>query len=70
MAATAYIQCISVQTLIFRLVMNFIRPKTLMLSSVAPYLTIARRLLEIFAKVTNLETVKIEFSHLLLSFFF
>ena len=24
-----YIQCISVQTLIFRLVMNFIRPKTL-----------------------------------------
>ena len=29
-----------------------------------PHLTVARRLLEIVAKVTNLETVKIEFRHL------
>ena len=32
-----YIQCISVQTLIFRLVMDFMRPKSLrLLSGVAP----------------------------------
>ena len=29
-----------------------------------PYLTVARRLHEIVTKVTNLETVKIEFCHL------
>ena len=40
-----------------------------MLSGVAPS-TVARRLLEIVTKVTNLETVKIEFRHLrFLSFF-
>ena len=41
-----------------------------LLSGVAPS-TVARRLLEIVTKVTNLETVKIEFRHLrfLLSFF-
>ena len=29
-----------------------------------PHLTVARRLLEIVAKVTNLETVKMDFRHL------
>ena len=50
--------------LIFRLVMNFVRPKTLRsaLCMALPHLTVARRLLEIVTKVTNLETVKIEFS--------
>ena len=60
-----YIQCISIQTLIFRLLVNFIRPKTL--SSAlwhCPIFTVAMRLLEIVTKVTNLETVKIDFRHL------
>ena len=44
---------------------------TYICSLALPHLTVARRLLEIVTKVTNLETVKIEFRHLrfLLSFF-
>ena len=49
--------CISVQTQIFRLVMNFIRHKTLRSAiwPALPHLTEARTLLEIVAKVTNFE---------------
>ena len=63
-----YNASISVQTLIFHLVMNSTRLKTV--SSLAlPQLNsgtkIARkRLLENVVKVTNLEVVKIEFRHL------
>ena len=57
-----YIQCISIQTLTFLLVMNFIRPKTPR-SGLSSYSS-----KEIVTKVTNLETVKIEFRHL--RFFF
>ena len=56
--------CISVQTLIFRQVVNFIRSRTLRSFYLAlPHLTVARRVLYV-TKVTNLETVKIEFRHL------
>ena len=49
-----------------RLVMNFIRRKTLRSALWhCPILhAVARRVLEIVTKVTNLETVKIEFRHL------
>ena len=58
----------SYKTLIFRLVVNFIHPRTLGSALwPCPILTIAIRLLEIVTKVTNLETVKIEFRHLFLS---
>ena len=57
--------CISVQTPIFHLVANFVRLKTLRSALWrCPILTIVIRLLKIVAKVTNLETVKIEFRHL------
>ena len=42
---------------------------TYICSLALPHLTVARRLLEVVSKVTDLETVKIEFRHLLLSFF-
>ena len=60
-----YNASISVQTLIFHLVVNSTRPKTVRyalwrcLNS-----TVALRLLENVVKVTNLEVVKIEFRHL------
>ena len=58
-------QCISVQTLIFHPVVNFIRPKTLRSALWrCPILTVAMRSLEIVTKVTNLEMVIIEFRHL------
>ena len=63
MAAT--MQCISVQTLIFHLVVNFVRPKTLRSALWrCPILTIAIRELENVTKVMNQKTVKIEFRHL------
>ena len=59
------IQCVSVQTCIFRRVVNFIRPKTLRSALWRCHnFTVAMRLLEIVTKVTNLETVKIKFRHL------
>ena len=63
MAAT--MQCISVQTLIFHLVVNFVCPKTLRSALWrCPILTIAIRELGNVTKVTNQKTVKIEFRHL------
>ena len=63
MAATCTIQCISVQTLIFHLLVNFIRPDLL---SGIPIFIVAMRSLKIVTKLTNLETVKIEFRRLFL----
>ena len=65
-----YIQCISVQTLILPPGGEFYTSKDTLICYLAlPHLTVARRLLEIVAKVTNLETVKIEFCHLFFFFF-
>ena len=60
-----YNASISVQTLIFHLVVNSTRPKTVR-SALWRCLnsTVALRLLENVVKVTNLEVVKIEFRHL------
>ena len=65
-----YNASISVQTLIFHLVVNSTRLKTV--RSALWRSTVALRLLENVVKVTNLEVVKINFRHLpvLLSFFF
>ena len=71
-----YNASISVQTLIFYLVMNPTRLKTVRSALWhCPNSTVALRLLENVVKVTNLEVVKIEFRHLpilllLSSFFF
>ena len=68
-----YNASISVQTLIFHLVVNSTRLKTVRSALWrCPNSTVALRLLENVVKVTNLEVVKIEFRHLpvLLSFFF
>ena len=64
---------ISIQTLIFHLVVNSTRLKTVRSALWrCPNTTVALRLLETVVKVTNLEVVKIVFRHLpiLLSFFF
>ena len=56
---------ISVQTLIFHLVVNSTRLKTVRSALWhCPNSTVALRLLENVVKVTNLEVVKIEFRHL------
>ena len=65
----------SVQTLIFHLVVNSTRLKTVRSALWrCPNTTVALRLLVSVVKVTNLEVVKIEFRHLpvlfFLSFFF
>ena len=68
-----YNASISVQTLIFHLVVNSTRLKTVRSPRwCCPNSTTPSRLLENVAKVTNLEVVKIEFRPLpiLLSFFF
>ena len=71
-----YNASISVQTLIFHLVVNSTRLKTVRSALWhCPNSTVALRLLENVVKVTNLEVVKIEFRHLpiihlLSSFFF
>ena len=68
-----YNASISVQTLIFHLVVNSTRLKTVRSALWrCPNSTVALRLLENVVKVTNLEVVKIEFRHLpiLLSSFF
>ena len=69
-----YNASISVQTLIFHLVVNSTRLKTVRSGRwCCPNYTMAPRLVENAVKVTNLEVVKIEFRHLLffllLSFF-
>ena len=67
-----YNASISVQTLIFHLVVNSTRLKTVGSARwCCPNYTMAPRLVENVVKVTNLEVVKIEFRHLpfLLSFF-
>ena len=68
-----YNASISVQMLIFHLVVNSTRLKTVRSTRwCCPNSTIAPRLLENVVKVMNLEVVKIEFRHLpflLLSFF-
>ena len=70
-----YNASISVQTLIFHLVVNSTRLKTVRSALWrCPNSTVALRLLENVVKVTNQEVVKIEFCHLpillLSSFFF
>ena len=69
-----YNASISVQTLIFHLVVNSTRLKTVRSALWrCPNSTMALRLLENVVKMTNLEVVKIEFRHLpilLSSFFF
>ena len=67
-----YNASISVQTLIFHLVVNSTRLKTVRSARwCCPNYTMAPRLVENVVKVTNLEVVKIEFRHLpFLSFFF
>ena len=68
-----YNASISVQTLIFHLVVDSTRLKTVRSALWrCPNSTVALRLFENVVKVTNLEVVKIEFRHLpvLLSFFF
>ena len=69
-----YNASISVQTLIFHLVVDSTRLKTVRSALWrCPKSTVALKLLENVVKVTNLEVVKIEFRHLpvlLLSFFF
>ena len=67
-----YNASISVQTLIFHLVVNSTRLKSVGSARwYCPNYTMAPRLVENVVKVTNLEVVKIEFRHLpfLLSFF-
>ena len=67
-----YNASISVQTLIFHLVVNSTRLKTVRSGRwCCPNYTMAPGLVENVVKVTNLEVVKIEFRHLpfLLSFF-
>ena len=68
-----YNASISVQTLIFHLVVNSTRLKTVRSALWrCPKSTVALRLLENVVKVTNQEVLKIEFRHLpilLLSFF-
>ena len=60
-----YNASISVQTLIFHLVVNSTRLKTIRSALWrCPNSTVALRLLENVVKVTNLEVVKIEFRHL------
>ena len=60
-----YNASISVQTLIFHLVVNSTRLKTVRSAlRHCPNSTVALRLLESVVKVTNLEVVKIEFRHL------
>ena len=60
-----YNASISVQTLIFHLVVNSMRLKTVRSALWrCPNSTVALRLLENVVKVTNLEVVKIEFRHL------
>ena len=60
-----YNASISIQTLIFRLVVNSTRLKTVRSALWhCPNSTVALRLLENVVKVTNLEVVKIEFRHL------
>ena len=68
-----YNASINVQTLIFHLVVNSTRLKTVRSARwCCPNYTMAPRLVENVVKVTNLEVVKIEFRHLpfLLSTFF
>ena len=61
----SYNASISVQTLIFHLVVNYTRLNTVRsLHWCCPNSTMAPRLLEKVVKVTNLEVVKIEFCHL------
>ena len=63
-----YNASISVQTLIFHLVVNSTRLKTVRSAPWrCPNPTVALRMLENVVKVTNLEVVKIEFRHLLAS---
>ena len=60
-----YNASISVQTLIFHLVVNSTRLKTVRSARwCCPNYTMAPRLVENVVKVTNLEVVKIEFRHL------
>ena len=60
-----YNASISVQTLIFHLVVNSTHLKTVRSAlRHCPNSTVALRLLESVVKVTNLEVVKIEFRHL------
>ena len=60
-----YNASISVQMLIFHLVVNSTRPNTVRSALWrCPNSTVALRLLENVVKVTNLEVVKIEFRHL------
>ena len=62
---SGYNASISVQTLIFHLVVNSTRLKTVRSALWhCPNSTVALRLLENVVKVTNLEVVKIEFRHL------
>ena len=66
-----YNASISVQTLIFHLVVNSTRLKTVRSARwCCPNYTMAPRLVENVVKVTNLEVVKIEFRHLPFFFFF
>ena len=66
-----YNASISVQTLIFHLVVNSTSLKTVRSALWrCPNSTVALRLLENVVKVTNLEVVKIEFRHLPILFFF
>ena len=60
-----YNASISVQTLIFHLMVNSTRLKTVRSARwCCPNYTMAPRLVENVVKVTNLEVVKIEFRHL------
>ena len=60
-----YNASISVQTLIFHLLVNSTRLKTVRSARwCCPNYTMASRLVENVVKVTNLEVVKIEFRHL------
>ena len=65
-----YNASISVQTLIFHLVVNSTRMKTVRSALWrCPNSTVALRLLENVVKVTNLEVMKIKFRHLPFFFF-
>ena len=59
---SSYNASISIQTLIFHLVVNSTHPKTVLWC--CPNSKVGVRLLENVVKVTNLEVVKIEFRHL------
>ena len=64
-----YNASISVQTLIFHLVVNSTRLKTVRSARwCCPNYTMAPRLVENVVRVTNLEAVKIEFRHLPFSY--